>query len=58
MNKLGVSGNILNTVLWFVLMYFFIIAFLTLILLIFIIIGIKLNFIDAITLQRALNRLN
>ncbi|WP_278381102.1 hypothetical protein [Chryseobacterium arthrosphaerae] len=58
MNKWGVSGNILNTVLWFISMYFFIIVFLTLILLIFIIIGIKLNFIDAITLQRALNRLN
>jgi hypothetical protein len=58
MNKLGIKGNILNTVIWFVSVYIFIILFLTLVLLIFIIIGAKLDFIDIRALQKALNRLN
>ncbi|MET3037606.1 hypothetical protein ABXT08_16005 [Chryseobacterium sp. NRRL B-14859] len=58
MNIFGVKGNIINTVVWFVSVYIFIILFLTLVLLIFIIIGAKLNFIDLSLLQKALNRLN
>jgi hypothetical protein len=58
MNKFGLKGNILNTVLWFVSVYIFIIIFLTVVLLIFIIIGIKLYFIDLSTLMKALERLN
>ncbi|WP_276876458.1 hypothetical protein [Chryseobacterium joostei] len=58
MNKLGIKGNILNTVIWFVSVYIFIILFLTLVLLIIIIIGAKLDLINIMTLQRALNRLN
>lgn len=58
MNKLGIKGNILNTVIWFISMYIFIILFLTVILLIIIIIGAKLDFINIVTLQRALERLN
>ncbi|SHF07807.1 hypothetical protein [Chryseobacterium sp. OV279] len=58
MNKLGLQGNILNTVIWFVSVYIFIIIFLTLVLLIFIIIGVKLHFIDLQTLMKALDRLN
>ena len=58
MNKFGIRGNILNTVIWFVSVYIFIILFLTLILLAIIIVGAKLNFFDIGSLQRALNKLN
>lgn len=58
MNKMGIKGNILNTVIWFVSMYFFIILFLTIVLLIIIIVGAKLDFLDIGSLQRALNKLN
>lgn len=58
MNKFGIKGNILNTVIWFVGVYVFIIIFLVLILLIFIIAGSRLGFIDIPTLLRALDRLN
>ncbi|WP_312285230.1 hypothetical protein [Chryseobacterium gleum] len=58
MNKMGIKGNILNTVIWFVSMYIFIILFLTLVLLIIIILGAKLDFLDIGSLQRALNKLN
>ncbi|NIF04691.1 hypothetical protein F3J23_04480 [Chryseobacterium sp. Tr-659] len=58
MNKWGVRGNILNTVIWFISMYVFIILFLTVVLLMIIIIGAKLDFLDVKSLQRALNRLN
>ncbi|MDN3692664.1 hypothetical protein QWZ06_10430 [Chryseobacterium tructae] len=58
MNKMGIKGNILNTIIWYVSVYIFIILFLTLVLLIIIIIGAKLNCIDITTLQRALDRLN
>ncbi|MGC5743462.1 hypothetical protein [Chryseobacterium sp. NFX27] len=58
MNKFGLRGNILNTVIWFVSVYIFIIGFLTIILLLFIIIGVKLDFIDIQSLQKALNSLN
>ncbi|UKB82183.1 hypothetical protein LF887_14325 [Chryseobacterium sp. MEBOG06] len=58
MMKWGIRGNILNTVVWFVSMYIFIILFLTLVLLIIIIIGAKFDILDIGTLQRALNRLN
>lgn len=58
MNKFGIKGNILNTVIWFVSVYVFIILFLTVVLLIIIIIGAKLDFINISTLQRALNQLN
>ncbi|MBB6370437.1 hypothetical protein [Chryseobacterium shigense] len=58
MNKFGLNGNILNTVIWFVSVYIFIVVFLTLLLLLFIIIGVKLDFIDIQSLQKALNSLN
>lgn len=58
MGKFGIKGNILNTVIWFVSVYVFIIIFLTVLLLVFIIIGSRLGFIDMVTLQRALHRLN
>ena len=58
MNKMGIKGNILNTIIWFVSMYFFIILFLTIVLLIIIIVGAKLDFLDIGSLQRALNKLN
>lgn len=58
MNKMGIKGNILNTVIWFVSMYFVIILFLTVVLLIIIIVGAKLDFLDIGSLQRALNKLN
>lgn len=57
-NKMGIKGNILNTVIWFASMYIFIIVFLTLVLLIIIIVCAKLDFIDIGSLQRALNKLN
>jgi len=56
--KFGIRGNILNTVLWFVSVYIFILAFLTIVLLIFILAGAFLHFIDLNELQKALNRLN
>ncbi|MDC8099591.1 hypothetical protein [Chryseobacterium rhizosphaerae] len=58
MNKFGIKGNILNTVIWFVSVYIFIILFLTLVLFVFIIIGAKLDFINVNTLQKALDQLN
>lgn len=58
MNKMGIKGNILNTVIWFVFMYIFIILFLALVLVIIIIVGAKLDFLDIGSLQRALNILN
>jgi hypothetical protein len=58
MNRMGIKGNILNTVIWFVSMYFVIIAFLTAVLLIIIVAGAKLGFLDIGSLQRALNKLN
>ncbi|MCW3162521.1 hypothetical protein [Chryseobacterium oryctis] len=56
-NKLGIKGNIINTVIWFVFMYFFSIFFFTVIIVTFIIIGVKLDFIDLPVLQKALNRI-
>ncbi len=56
--KFGIRGNILNTVLWFISVYIFIIAFLTVVLFVFIIMGSFLGFIDLNELQKALNRLN
>lgn len=53
MNKMGIKGNILNTVIWFVFMYIFIILFLALVLVIIIIVGAKLDFLDIGSLQRA-----
>lgn len=58
MNRFGLKGNVINTVIWFVSVYIFIIVFLTLVLLIFIIIGAKLKFIDIHVLLEALDRLN
>jgi len=58
MNKMGIKGNILNTVIWFVFMYIFIILFLALVLVIIITVGAKLDFLDIGSLQRALNKLN
>lgn len=58
MNKMGIKGNILNTVIWFVFMYIFIILFLALVLVIIIIVGARLDFLDIGSLQRALNKLN
>lgn len=57
-NKMGIKGNILNTIIWFVSMYFFIILLLTVVLLIIIIVGAKFDFLDIGSLQRALNKLN
>jgi len=56
--KFGIRGNILNTVLWFISMYLFIIIFLTIVLLIIIVLGVKMNLIDLKTLQNALNSVN
>jgi hypothetical protein len=58
MNRFGIKGNILNTVIWFVSVYIFIILFLTVVLLIMIIAGAKLNLLDIGSLQRALNKMN
>ncbi|MDR2236132.1 MAG: hypothetical protein LBE92_08410 [Chryseobacterium sp.] len=58
MNKFGIRGNILNTVIWFVSVYLFIILFLTVVLFIFIIAGALLDFIDLNELQKALDRMN
>lgn len=58
MNKMGIKGNILNTVIWFVSMYIFIILFLTAVLLIIIVVGAKFHFLDIGALQKALDQLN
>ncbi|MEY8760322.1 hypothetical protein [Chryseobacterium tongliaoense] len=58
MNKYGITGNIINTVLWFVGVYIFIIFFLTLILLIIIIAAAKLGYIDLNILLNTLDGLN
>lgn len=58
MNRFGIKGNILNTVIWFVSVYIFIILFLTVVLLIMILAGAKLNLLDIGSLQRALNKMN
>ncbi|WP_228375210.1 hypothetical protein [Chryseobacterium sp. UNC8MFCol] len=58
MNKMGIKGHIMNTIIWFVSMYIFIILFLTLVLLIVIIAGAKLHFLDIGSLLKALNKLN
>nr|WP_315033742.1 hypothetical protein [uncultured Chryseobacterium sp.] len=58
MNKLGIKGNILNTVIWFVSVYIFMVLFLTLVLFIIIFVGAKLDLIDMTTLMRTLDRLN
>jgi len=57
-NKFGIKGNIINTVIWSISVYVFLIIFLIIVLLLVIIIGTKLNFIDLNTLQKALNRTN
>lgn len=57
-HKFGIKGNILNTVLWFISVYVSIIIFLTAVLFIVIVIGVKLDFIDLKTLQKALNSVN
>ncbi|MBV8328477.1 hypothetical protein [Chryseobacterium sp.] len=58
MNKFGIKGNILNTVIWFVSVYIFIILFLTVVLFTIIFIGAKLDIIHIDTLLNALERLN
>lgn len=58
MTKYGIKGNVLNTILWFISVYIFIIVFLTIVFSIIIIAGIKLHFIDAKSLLNALNKLN
>ena len=55
-NKLGVKGNILNTVIWFVSVYLFITVMLIIILSIIIIAGAKLDLINLNILLKALNR--
>lgn len=57
-NKFGIRGNVLNTILWFISVYIFIIVFLTIVLVAIILIGAKLNWIDLNILQKALNRGN
>lgn len=57
-NKYGIKGNILNTVLWFVGGNILILLFLLLIILLIIFVGVKLDFIDLNSLLKALHRLN
>ncbi|WEK71095.1 MAG: hypothetical protein P0Y62_05940 [Candidatus Chryseobacterium colombiense] len=57
-NKLGVKGNILNTILWFVSVYLLLIVVLIVILSIIIIVGAKLDLINLNTLLKALNQGN
>lgn len=57
-NKYGIKGNVLNTILWFISAYVGIIIFLVIVILIIIIAGAKIGFIDLKSLQDALNRLN
>lgn len=55
-NKFGIGGNILNTVLWFISGYIFITIFLSLVLVLIIVLGAKFHFIDLDTLLKALER--
>jgi hypothetical protein len=57
-NKFGIGGNILNTVLWFVSGNILITLFLSLILVLVIILGAKFHFIDLNVLLKALERGN
>lgn len=56
--KFGIKGNILNTVLWFVSAYSFIVIFFTIVLFAVILIGVKLDFIDVHILLKALKKGN
>nr|WP_314492430.1 hypothetical protein [uncultured Chryseobacterium sp.] len=57
-NKYGVKGNVINTVVWFFSCYVLILFTLLAIILIVIIIGTKLNCIDLNTLVKTLKSLN
>lgn len=57
-NKYGIKGNVLNTILWFVVVYIFIIIFLTFVLYMIIILGDQLNFFDKTDIRKALKQLN
>ncbi|PJJ67224.1 hypothetical protein [Chryseobacterium geocarposphaerae] len=57
-DKLGVKGNILNTILWFVSVYLLMILVLVIILSIIIIVGAKLDLINLNILLKALNKGN
>lgn len=58
MRKLGIKGNIINTVLWFISGYVFIILSFLIIILIIIFIGVKLDLFDLETLKQTLNNLH
>lgn len=57
-NKYGIKGNVLNTVLWFVLVYLFTIIFLTLIFYVIIILGDHLDLFEKTDIKNALKNLN
>lgn len=56
--KLGIKGNIINTVLWFISGYIFIVLSFLIIILIIIFIGAKMNLIELETLRQTLKNLN
>ncbi|GAB0156510.1 hypothetical protein CHRYSEOSP005_17750 [Chryseobacterium sp. Alg-005] len=58
MNKYGIKGNVLNTIVWFISVYVLIILFLSAMFTIIILVGAKLDFIDTQSLLNALNKLN
>lgn len=57
-NKYGIKGNVLNTVLWFILVYIFTIIILTIILYSIIILGDQLDLVDKSDIKKALKELN
>lgn len=58
MRKLGIKGNIINTILWFISGYVFIILSFLIIILIIIFIGVILDLFDLETLKQTLNNLH
>ncbi|MCI3936337.1 hypothetical protein MQX03_03950 [Chryseobacterium aahli] len=58
MGKLGVKGNVINTVLWFISVYFFIVFSFLIIILVIIFLGIKMDLFDLETLRQTLNNLH
>lgn len=58
MSKFGFKGNIANTVIWFVMMYFVFMACLTIVLTIIIIVAVLCKWIDINAFTKALQHLN
>ncbi|MCY0977333.1 hypothetical protein PGH12_00550 [Chryseobacterium wangxinyae] len=52
--KLGIIGNVINTIIWFILGYCFIFLFFLISILLIIFIGVKMNLIDLETLKQTL----